>query len=597
MGTNKILIDNSMKITIKLRSNRNKLGLQEIRIRINSGRGFRKDYDTKLFVDGRYWQPQQLKVSNKHPNFIDINRRIKEFKDRIYEANNKFNIGMFGNNQVLEYIKGKSRFGSIDEFIETSIKNGKSNATYLDYNYKYKAFKKHIGRNTPMKFSEFHMDSYSIFAKFQRVCKQKIKKGELSASSYKGYIDCMRRIFRYAKKTKAIHDPIEIDNEFDFMTGRKKVIPTYDAEFIKRQIDKCVSLYDWRAISFWVLMFNLRGFYQADISIIGEEHIEDSKQNKTGRKLTDYWRDNVHLYHPRSKTNVEMYVKLFRKPTLALIEMLKNVCVYIDYPNANRKHVVANINDRIKIYDYTPQDNIKFHNTLWKRSVVKLNEKFEGLTYSSARKSYSTTARKLGYTHQEIKTQIGQQSDALLDNHYLNYKDPDMIERINEIHKNVLESFGMQEIYDLLLAKLKDIVRVQQKPRWIVCHNGIHLVNGKWKIMVEMDGNMEMIPLDKQYKSYFLKDKRTTKGFYSDEKEQDAYYDSLLKPLDEVSSENVAIRLGLEKDSLKGKKKIDINITKPYKTLAETRLEEFEARLQDYKLDEVLKKEGIEIKT
>ena len=155
----------------------------------------------------------------------------------------------------------------------------------------------------------------------------------------------------------------------------------------------------------------------------------------------------------------------------------------------------------------------------------------------------------------------------------------------------------MQEIYDLLLAKLKDIVRVQQKPRWIVCHNGIHLVNGKWKIMVEMDGNMEMIPLDKQYKSYFLKDKRTTKGFYSDEKEQDAYYDSLLKPLDEVSSENVAIRLGLEKDSLKGKKKIDINITKPYKTLAETRLEEFEARLQDYKLDEVLKKEGIEIKT
>lgn len=112
-----------------------------------------------------------------------------------------------------------------------------------------------------------------------------------------------------------------------------------------------------------------------------------------------------------------------------------------------------------------------------------------------------------------------------------------------------------------------------------------------------MDGNMEMMPLDKQYKSYFLKDKRTTKGFYTDEKEQDAYYDSLLKPLDEVSSENVAIRLGLEKDSLKGKKKIDINITKPYKTLAETRLEEFEARLQDYKLDEVLKKEGIEIKT
>ena len=242
-----------MKITIKLRSNVNKSGLQELRIRINSGRDFRKDYDTKLFVDARYWQPQQLKVSNKHSNFIDINRRIKEFKDRIYEANNKFNIGMFGNTQVLEYIKGKSRFGSIDEFIETSIKNGKSDVTYKDYLYKYKGFKKHIGRKTLMTFSEFHMDSYSIFAKFQRVCKQKIKKGEMSASTYKGYVTAMKRVFSYAKKTKAIHDSIEIDNEFDFMIGRKKLIQTYDAEFIKRQIDKCVSLYDWRAIAFGCL--------------------------------------------------------------------------------------------------------------------------------------------------------------------------------------------------------------------------------------------------------------------------------------------------------------------------------------------------------
>ena len=86
MGTKKYSQLHSMKITIKLRSNVNKSGLQELRIRINSGRDFRKDYDTKLFVDARYWQPQQLKVSNKHLNFIDINRRIKEFKDRIYEC-------------------------------------------------------------------------------------------------------------------------------------------------------------------------------------------------------------------------------------------------------------------------------------------------------------------------------------------------------------------------------------------------------------------------------------------------------------------------------------------------------------------------------
>ena len=586
-----------MKITIKLRSNVNKSGLQELRIRINSGRSFRKDYDTKLFVDARYWQPQQLKVSNKHLNFIDINRRIKEFKDRIYEANNKFNIGMFGNTQVLEYIKGKSRFGSIDEFIETSLKNGKSDVTYKDYLYKYKGFKKHIGRKTPMTFSEFHMDSYSIFAKFQRVCKQKVKRQEMSASTYKGYVTAMKRIFSYAKKTKAIHDAIEIDNEFDFMIGRKKLIQTYDAEFIKRQIEKCTSLYDWRAIAFWVLMFNLRGFYQADISVIGEEHIEDSKQKKTGRKLTDYWRDNVHLFHPRSKTNVEMYIKLFRKPILALIEMLKNVVVYIDYPNLNRKHVVANINDRIKIYNYTPQDNMSLHKTLWKRNVVKLKEKFEGLTYKTARKSYSTTLKKLGYTNQEIKTQIGQQSDALLDTSYVNYNEPEMIDRINTIHKHALESFGMDEVFELLLAKLKEIVRAQQKPEWIICHNGIHLVNGKWRIMVETDGNMMMKPIDKEYKSYFLKDKRTTKGFYTDEKEQDAYYDSFFKPLDEVSNENVEIRLGLQKGVLESNKNIEINITKPHTTEAEIRLEEFESRLEDYQLNEVLKSKGIGIKT
>jgi len=589
-----------MKTTIKLRSNKNRFGLQEIRIRINSGRDFRKDYDTKLFIDNRYWLPTQLKVSNKHPNFIDINRKIKDFKDRIYDATNKYNVGMFGNTQVLEYIKGKSRFDSIDSFIDTSIKNGKTDATYKDYNYKYMGFKKHLGRKTPMTFSEFHIDSYSIFAKFQRVCKQKIKKGEMSASTYKGYVTCMKRIFSYAKKTKAIYDPIEIDNEFDFMIGRKKMIQTFEAEFIKKQIEKCTSLYDWRAIGFWVLMFNLRGFYQADISVIGDEHIEDSKQRKTGRNLMDFWRDNVHLYHPRSKTNVEMYIKLYRKPTLALIEMLKNVVVYLDYPNLNRRHAVANINDRIKIYDYTPQDNMSFHKTLWKRNVVKLKDKFEGLTYKTARKSYSTTLKKLGYTNQEIKTQIGQQSDALLDTSYVNYNEPEMIKRINEIHKHALDSFGMDEIYDLLLIKLKDIVRTQSKPQWIINHNGIHLVNGKWKIMVEgldEQGSMLMLSIDKEYKSYFIKDKRTTKGFYTDEEDQQQYIDGLVKPLDEVSSENVARKLGIDKDVLKGSK-IDIEITKGHHTTeAEIILDEFESKTQDYQLDKVLKQKGINIKS
>lgn len=45
------------------------------------------------------------------------------------------------------------------------------------------------------------------------------------------------------------------------------------------------------------------------------------------------------------------------------------------------------------------------------------------------------------------------------------------------------------------------------------------------------------------------------------------------------------------------KEKIDINITKPHTTEAEIRLEEFESRLEDYQLNEVLKSKGIGIKT
>ena len=118
----------------------------KLRYRITDGRKFRKEYKTDIWVNAKYWLASQKLVSSLHPNSEDVNRQLKALKDKIFEATNKFNTKRFNREQVINYIEGKSDYSSLKSYVETVLKDVKSNQTYVNYRGNLNAVETAIGR-------------------------------------------------------------------------------------------------------------------------------------------------------------------------------------------------------------------------------------------------------------------------------------------------------------------------------------------------------------------------------------------------------------------------------------------------------------------
>jgi len=551
----------------------------KLRYRITDGRKFRKEYKTDIWVNAKYWLASQKLVSSLHPNSEDVNRQLKALKDKIFEATNKFNTKRFNREQVINYIEGKSDYSSLKSYVETVLKDVKSNQTYVNYRGNLNAVETAIGRK--LTFELLHQESYQMFEKFYNISKQRIKEGTFSAKSYNSYRKTISSICNHAKEYKAIHESIEVPKQFMRLSTNGTVeISSFTSEEFKDRIGEIKTIYDWKALSFWLLMFSLRGFYQADLVTMKEKNIEDGKKpkkgkrNETSRQLTKYWRDEQYLFQPRSKTNVEMLIKLHKTPILSLLEVVKNVIVYLDFPNPLRTDVVASINNKIEIYDYAPISNAKFHKNMWAKSQEKMRIKFEGLVFKTARKSYSTLMTKMGYKSEDINVQLGQSCQYLLNNSYVNYRDAELIKMVDNIHLKVLNEFKVDELRRLMFDKLKDVIQADNLPKWILGHTGVHKVGKQYKILVGMTNKMKPIweEIAPEFREYFMADETKSNDFYTDIKEQMEY-------------------LGLDKKSQAERTKINVlnkfKNNPVYKELKEKQKE-------NQALNSLLTKEGIE---
>ncbi len=486
-----------------------------VRYRINDGK-FRKDYSTNIKIDPKYWSKKHKEVSELHPHFEDINRQLQELKNKIFEAENKFKNKRFTRQQVINYMEGKADFSSLIAYCDTVLKDKKSDQNYRYFRNSIRAIESQIGY--PLTFEELLANGQEIFEDYYNSSKKRVKEKTLSPSSYNSYIKAIGIICNHAYKNKALYERIEVPFEFKSLKKDEIEITSFTTYELKDRIEKIETIYDWKALSLWLLMFSLRGLYQSDIATMREDNVEDGKRNKTARKLTSWWRDNQYIHHKRAKTGIDMLIKLHKTPVLSLMDMVKNVIVFLDYPNPKRKDVVASINNKVEIYNYDPLENTKFHKNLWKRTADKLRSKFEGLVFKTARKSYVTLMEELNYDDKMIKVQVGQSNDMLLGKSYKNYRSPALIKQVNEIHLKVLEKFKVEELRVLLSNKLKSIIEAKKFPKWLMGHSGVHKIGREYKILVGIGkkGNPVYEKIDPKYREYFMADETKSADFYND---------------------------------------------------------------------------------
>ena len=229
-------------------------------------------------------------------------------------------------------------------------------------------------------------------------------------------------------------------------------------------------------------------------------------------------RDRNRCENRRSKSEVEMKIHIHKKPTLQLVQMLKNAFVYtfID-TKLEGKSIIPDINDSIKLLHYDHRKHAKFHKDLWRRFNKKTSPL--GFRQKDARKSFTQMCTKLRLPYDTKNILQGRAlGDKTLEESYENNNLPELLLEVEEAHVEILKEYKCQDIVDALTVKLKAIVIRKKLPKWIVQHSGVHKVGRESKILTNFqDGKIEWTEIDRKFKSYFMADRSKEKGYWADE--------------------------------------------------------------------------------
>ena len=523
-----------MTITFKLRKKKSsKTGKNQVIVRVNDGREFRKDISFDLHVFEEHWNSSNKTLKSTHPYYEDTVEILDDLKSKASVALNKYNLKRFSRQDVIDHIQGKSDFESVSSFMHSVMKLSKTNRqTFSDYVEKYESVEGVISPDRELTFEDWIRGHYNYFETFYNFAKAKIKEGVWSPVTYKTRVTAVKRILNYAKNKRVIHEAIPFPSDFSKIEGLKRKVKAPVSKDIYSGINKIRTVEQWLSLSQWVLMFAMRGLYPADVVSLTEKWLINKEGKPRIRSLSAIKKDELYIRKPRSKTSQEMLIKIHRDTTFTLLQIIKNVVAYVYYPN--RPEAVADINDTIAIYGYSQAEDEVMHDRVWGRRKQSLREKF-GTCYNQARKSVSTTLTHFVMNNvinnSMSKYMRGRVVDAIDRDSYVDMFNNNLIDNIDKAHDMLLKDFKIDEMVKALVKKLHDLVNDKRypKPKWLLQHSSVHKVGREYKVMVGMEnGKILWEKIDKKYKGYFNKCDRMQKGYWTDE---DTWFDTDLRKI------------------------------------------------------------------
>ena len=513
-----------MTITFKLFSRVLKGGKKTIRLRVYSRvKDSIQDFKitTGLKVYPKFWDKEAERVTKDHPDFEVINTKLSEIKQRRESLLNRFDAGVLSFDAVCNQIMSNSDMNTLDDFIEVKIKELKSDVTYNDYKVKLAGFKKLVGVKGKLTFTA--LAKKDLIVKAHSNAQKRQKEGTLASRSYNGYIGTIKAIVNLACYLDYTDLKLDIPNMYlsiDKTRDKNQSITKnkgHKVEDVLESIKNITSLKQWEAVSHWMLMFMLRGFYPGDIvKGLKQVNIQDTDQNQIGNQKRTYAIDEIYIYHHRSKSVRPMYIHIFQKPIFSLIRKLKFVAVYNHSDlEVGGKSILADINDNLSIFDYDMDNNSEAHKKFWRHRQRRLAV-VGGLKIIKARKTFNQTAQSLEISSDVRSLLLGQSaSNNILNEHYNDNTIPELLDKVDEAHRDVLERFRCEEILDRLLVKLKYLVNKNKLPQWLLCRSGIVKIGRDIIVITGMKGSIEKPEpiiakiVDPKFRKYFNKYNRT----------------------------------------------------------------------------------------
>lgn len=452
-------------------------GTAPLRIRIKN-----KDKDAKItcpgiFVVPKYWDKRFSLVSPEHPASQGINSEIQKYHSKIKEVKHKFLLNQIDFDLAKRMLSGTESLKSVREFINVVCIRDKSQETIRNYLSTMGAFTFHTGIDEPL-FTDITFNNMMV-----------LKNGVISrggsSATYNKYLRDIKAICNYAKRLKYIFHDFEFDSQWRAKEDITLKVKTITPEVIYRAINnievrsrhksaKMKAKIELEAVGFWILMFSMRGMYPADLLKLSShnldynfaERIDSEKKGLVGYKVCG----NKHVYrHERHKTGFPMKILLSLPPIRNLIGVLRFMVaathpkqaflkpqevIEPDYHKRIMSKAVEEI-DFLRIFEITKADNPKEFETLW-GTYSKALSRIEMPSFKTARKTFSTTARRLRIDEGYCRTMLGQK-DRSISISYVDYDDPKLFAQLCVAHISVLNAFDAMNLYKCWIRKIDEL--------------------------------------------------------------------------------------------------------------------------------------------
>lgn len=505
-----------MKISLRLKSAKLSNGYSRVQYRASRGRGYQKDITTHISVNKKYWNAKQARVTKNHPNYIDINEELRKLESTAEKTQIKYETGILNFNGAIEDLKGKKSSKSLDHYVATTMKDEKSEVTYINYLEKLNTFKNHMNIKGELLFED--VDN-TLMKKWKRIAEEKIRNGKLSPRSAREYAANIKSIVDQAFENDVLSDPIILKKKNVKFTAVYSSNVANTTEDIYQAIDRIETLAQWQAVAFWLMQFGLRGLYQSDLVRLSDKLLMDKKlRSLENKNFKEGW-----INYGRSKSNEPMFIRLF--PDVAkVLKHLKTTLVYThyDYKIKNR-FILKGVEDRIAFFNYENRDNTKAHSQLWSpfRDNLKPISDVKILP-KRARKAFSQTAELL-FGREDSKKLVGHTLDSVSSDFYSNYRTPEMIDKVDNMHWETLRKFKFPLLVSALIVKLYYVAELKKLPHWLIMNGGV-MPGQKIKVpgvKKALELKYVAAPTPAKYLKYFIDEKDLTDSVpYEDEKKQ-----------------------------------------------------------------------------
>ena len=136
-------------------------------IRLNEGRENRYAFNTGIRIFKKFWDSANSKVTDKHPQYKQVNLGIVEWSKKILEIQSKYDSKQnYRFEDALNELTGRADAKSLDNYVESHYKNTFDKTKYNNTKDRLRFFKQALNIKKQLLFEDIDI---SLIKKYQRL--------------------------------------------------------------------------------------------------------------------------------------------------------------------------------------------------------------------------------------------------------------------------------------------------------------------------------------------------------------------------------------------------------------------------------------------